>query len=80
MVAVVSPFYGIEVRDGQHVVYETTDGIHRTYLPRAVFGSPRKAIAYADMRQAAISPLRVRDEPEVSLPSGSSRPLTRSDK
>lgn len=67
--AVVSPFFGIEVRDGQYVVYETTDGIHRTYLPRAVFGSPRKAIAYADMRQQAISPLRAPGEAGTPSPA-----------
>lgn len=51
-------YFCIRVVAGQHVVGYTTDGIDWYPLPRATFGDPRAAIAYADMRQAHISPLR----------------------
>lgn len=77
-------YYCIRVVDGRHVVGITTDGRDFTPIPRAAFDSPRDAVAYADMRQSAISPLRTSRSGqlgdavnEASDASDASAPLSR---
>jgi hypothetical protein len=66
-------YFAIAVIDGQYRVYETRDGIARTYIPTGAFGKPMDAVRYADMRQAQTSPLRAPDEDPVVPPlAGSS--------
>lgn len=71
------PFFHIHWRDSLHIVCMTTNGLNHFPIPRASFGTPRAAINYAELRQQAVSPLRVSDE-DVAPPSASSiEPLTR---
>ena len=65
--------YYVSVRpDGSYEVYATTNGIDRTPVPTGVFGKPRDAIRYAEMRDAHISPLRSSGEAPASPPAGAS--------
>ena len=68
-------FYGIEVRaDGRHQVFATDDGIRRTPVPTAIFGKPRDAIRYAEMRERQVSPLRAPEGAAADLPLPSAAP------
>ena len=65
------PFFHIHWRDSLHIVCMTTNGLDHSPIPRAAFGEPRPAIDYAELRQQAVSPLRVSIE-DVAPPSASS--------
>lgn len=73
----MSPFYAVRVTADGYQVGVTTDGRDFSPIPRAAFGKPLDAVRYAELRQQAVSPLRVSDE-DVAPPSASSiEPLTR---
>jgi hypothetical protein len=74
----VSPFFCVRVTDAGFQVGITTDGRDFVPIPRAAFGKPRDAVRYAELRQQAVSPLRVSVEDVGSPPLTSSvEPLTR---
>ena len=58
----MTDYFSIRVIDGHHQVGVTSDGRDFIPLPRAAFPTPRAAIAYASMRQMAVSPLRSADD------------------
>lgn len=64
----MNALFHIHVENGQHVVCATTDGRDHLPVPHGVFGKPRDAIRYAEMRNQHISPLRSSVEASVSLP------------
>lgn len=74
----MTPFYAVRVTADGYQVGVTTDGRDFSPIPRAAFGTPRAAINYAELRQQAVSPLRVSGEDVGSpLPASSPEPLTR---
>lgn len=74
----MTPFYAVRVTADGYQVGVTTDGRDFSPIPRAAFANPRDAVRYADLRQSAVSPLRVSGEDVVTPPATSSlEPLTR---
>lgn len=63
--------------DGRYRVCMTTNGIDHRPIPSGVFGSPRDAIRYAEMRELHVSALRAPVVDPVSLPGSTAGSLTR---
>lgn len=54
--------------DGSYGVHMTTNGHDRIPVPTAIFGKPRDAVRYAEMREQHVSPMRARVEEPASAP------------
>lgn len=75
----MSGFYCHVRPDGSYGVHMTTNGIDRIPVPTAIFGKPRDAIRYAEMRDQHVSPMREPVETSAVLPlvtDVSASPLT----
>lgn len=65
--------YAIEVRNGQHCAYELVNGREHLPIERACFDTSRKAIAFTDMRERGVSPLRSPLDDSSEVPGGALR-------
>ena len=60
--------------DGSYGVHMTTNGHDRIPVPDAIFGNPRDAIRFAEMRELNVSPLRAPEGAATDLPQSPAAP------
>lgn len=73
----MTPFYRVRWDESGYQVGMTTDGRDFVAIPRAAFGKPRDAVRYAELRQQAVSPLRVSGVDAAPPSASTPEPLTR---